>query len=294
MYNAAVTTVWRYGNGAYLRDGDGEWRYADSLSRVPGAHDLLLRDRFSPERTLPWGPHGWAFLPRPQALTDPDLRWVPDGQAAGRPRSEAHPGKLGVPWPEWEEHAGTVVGMDAPELHPANLLTVADVGRLAGFTPEVVMDYVRRGSCPGPTVRLNRTPLWSRPVVVQWLARRRRRGSTPYFEWPMHLVRDPDAGAVAVQAGKVAGSPWSLVVTVEDLEPRIVDLTRWTLLSDILDSPFRLEHDSTGVHLWWLDDGQRQEIPGVQKLVADWAAAHPELRTELVPAKLNGADQDRR
>jgi hypothetical protein len=110
----------------------------------------------------------------------------------------------------------------------------------------------------------------------------------------MHLVRDPDVGAVAVQAGKVAGSPWSLVVTVEGLEPRIVDLTRWTLLSDILDSPFRLEHDSTGVHLWWLDDGRRQEIPGVQKLVADWAAAHPELRTELVPAKLNGADQDRR
>jgi hypothetical protein len=110
----------------------------------------------------------------------------------------------------------------------------------------------------------------------------------------MHLVRDPDAGAVAVQAGKVAGSPWSLVVTVEDLEPRIVDLTHWSLLSDILDSPFRLEHDSTGVHLWWLDDGRRQEIPGVPKLVADWAAAHPELRTELVPAKLNGADQDRR
>ena len=83
------------------------------------------------------------------------------------------PSVILLPLDFWNRHAGDVIDIDAPELHPGAVLIIEDVARAVGLSPESLMEYVRRGTFPQPPVRLGRTPAWPRPVVEQWIAQRR-------------------------------------------------------------------------------------------------------------------------
>ena len=175
--------------------------------------------------------------------------------------------------------------MLAPELHPQNLLSIEMVAQLAGLTPESLMEYVRRQACPLPTVRQNRTPLWSEPIINTWLVNRRRRGqSAVVLANPRHPVRlDRVTGRTGIQVGKVVGSPWSLVVTTDTTEPIMVDLSHTPLLAEWIESPFRLDPGRSRTRVFrQCDDGSELEVPCVSEVIADWvtrygAGDEPEL-----------------
>jgi predicted DNA-binding transcriptional regulator AlpA len=73
-----------------------------------------------------------------------------------------------IPRPLWDGHANDIIGMDAPEMHPDRLMTMEMVAAAIGVTPASLLEYLRRGACPGPPVRIGRTPAWTRPIVEQW------------------------------------------------------------------------------------------------------------------------------
>jgi predicted DNA-binding transcriptional regulator AlpA len=254
--------------GNYFRDAVGTWRYRATQVPVPGARDLLLMDRFAPARTRS-DEHGFALFERPLALTDPDLAWIRE-EVPHDERQESFPGKLGVPWSAWEVRACNVVGMQAPELHPQDLLSAEQVAALAGLSTASLMEYVRREVCPPPTVRQVRSVLWAKPIVAAWLATRR---AVPMAN-PQHLVRlDRKTGRTAIQVGKVEHSPWSLVVTTDTKQPRMVNLLDQPLLSDLVDSPFRLETAEPGTRLFERNlEGYEVEIP-VSQVLLDWVTS---------------------
>jgi len=162
------------GGGAYWRDRDGVWRYADSRDAVPGARDLRLRDLFDPPLHMITGDDGeerpTRLVPRAWARRAPGhpLTWVYDFATLGG-RDD-----IAVPAAAWDERAGTVVAMTAPELHPHNLQGVEAVAELLAVTASTVRAYLARGQMPEPVVRVGRTPVWSRPVIERWLPARRR------------------------------------------------------------------------------------------------------------------------
>jgi hypothetical protein len=65
-----------------------------------------------------------------------------------------------------------VVGMLAPELHVMTMLTVADIGQLAGVSKASIDSYRYRGYLPEPQATRGRPPLWARPIVRRWLQTR--------------------------------------------------------------------------------------------------------------------------
>ncbi len=284
-YHVVVTTTQVEYENNYYRDSAGVWRYRVTGAPVPRARDLLLMDRFAPSRTRS-DEHGWALFDRPTALTDPDLNWVLEDVPHAN-RQEAFPGKLGVPWPEWERRAHKVVGMLAPELHPQNLLSADMVARLAGLSTASLMEYVRRGACPGPTVRQTRCLFWTQPIVANWLANRKRRGQVATTMGnPQYMVRiDGATGRTAFQVGKIPSSPWCLVVTTDTNEPMMVDLTEAPLLSEQVDSPFRLVPDKSRTRVLARDgEGHYIDVPRVGEVIAAWVAQHvPGQEPDLVP-----------
>ncbi len=156
------------GGGTYRRDEAGVWRYTVGGEPVPGARDLRLGELYDPEA-------------HPD---DPGLRVVPRHWVGLRP---GHPlawaaayGELGtrtpflVPADEWSSHVENVVGMLAPELHPSRLLAIDEVASIAGISEVTVRAYVHRRQMPQPVARVGGSPVWSRPVIEQWLRGRRR------------------------------------------------------------------------------------------------------------------------
>ena len=156
------------GGGTYRRDEAGVWRYTVGGEPVPGARDLRLGELYDPEA-------------HPD---DPTLRVVPRHWVGLRP---GHPlawamayGELGtrtpflVPADEWSSHVDNVVGMLAPELHPSRLLAIDEVASIAGISEVTVRAYVHRRQMPQPVSRVGGSPVWSRPVIEQWLRGRRR------------------------------------------------------------------------------------------------------------------------
>lgn len=268
-YTVGVTPTVDYDNN-YSRDPAGTWTYKANGAPVPGARDLLLMDRFAPTRTRR-DEHGFALFDRPTALTDPDLSWIRD-EVPRDTWQEGLSGKLGVPWPEWERRAHRVVGMQAPELHPQALLSTEHVASLAGLTAGSLMEYVRRGTVPAPTVRQGRSLLWSKPIVMAWLVGRKPKRD---LKNPRHLVSiDRATGRTAVQVGKVDSSPWSLVVTVDTMQPLMVNLVDNPLLPGFVESPFRLEANADKTRLFAQNiDGSETEIP-VSDVISDWQAQH--------------------
>ena len=84
-----------------------------------------------------------------------------------------------MPVGEWERRADVPFGLWAPELAPTRLLAVADVARLAGVSAATITAYLCRGHMPAPVTRLGTSPVWSRPVITQWLAGRPGQGARP-------------------------------------------------------------------------------------------------------------------
>lgn len=152
------------GSGNYRRDPDGTWRYTADGSPVPGARDLLLSEAYAPE---PDGA-GHRVVPRAWLRLRPGhpLAWVHEYTAVGER------GPVLVPEAEWRGRAATVIGMQAPELHPAHLLGVDEVAAVAGIAPVTVRAYLHRRQMPPPVARIAGSPVWSRPVVERWASTR--------------------------------------------------------------------------------------------------------------------------
>jgi predicted DNA-binding transcriptional regulator AlpA len=158
----------------YVRDRRGTWRYAATGQAVPGARDLTLRSlyRFPIHR-------GQVLVPVALARTEAELGWclawthTLTTRLAGRRLTTV----LRIPVGEWERRADLPFGLWAPELTASRVLCIADVARLAGVSPATITAYLSRRQMPPPVARLGHTPVWSRPVIAEWLATRPGQGA---------------------------------------------------------------------------------------------------------------------
>lgn len=158
------------GGGNFLRTG-GSWLYAATRGPVPGAADVTFERRYSGAARVNRGgvilvlldP---AWVSGPEAR--PELAWCAAYQADSGP--------VAVPLAEFEARGPVVVGLTAPELDPAELLTASAIARLLGVSRGTVNAYHSRGQMPPPVATLNsRLPLWTRPIVDHWSAGQSRR-----------------------------------------------------------------------------------------------------------------------
>lgn len=157
----------------YVRDRRGTWRYAASGQAVPGARDLTLRSlyRFPVRRSC-------VLVPVHQVRTEAELSWC---MAWIQTITTAlHNGQIEtvfrIPVGEWERRADIPIGLWAPELTASRLLGVAEVARLAGVTPATITAYLSRQRMPPPMTRIGNSPVWSSPVIHQWLSSRPGQG----------------------------------------------------------------------------------------------------------------------
>ena len=158
----------------YVRDRRGTWRYAATGETVPAGRDLTLRSlyRFPIHR-------GQVLVPVILARTEPELSWCVawshtlTTRLAGRRSTTV----LRIPVGEWERRADVPFGLWAPELTASRLLSINDVARLSGVTGATITAYLSRRRMPPPVARLGHTPVWSRPVIAQWLASRPGQGT---------------------------------------------------------------------------------------------------------------------
>jgi predicted DNA-binding transcriptional regulator AlpA len=157
----------------YVRDRRGTWRYEVTGESVPGARDLTLRSlyRFPARR-------GQVLVPVELVRSEAELGWCLAWK--GSLTTVVRGGRLVTVLPvavgEWERRADIPFGLWAPELTPARLLGVSGVARLAGVSPATITAYLSRRRMPPPVTRVGNTPLWSRPVIHQWLAGRPGQG----------------------------------------------------------------------------------------------------------------------
>ena len=161
----------------YVRDRRGTWRYSATGRAVAGARDLTLRSlyRFPVRRST-------VLVPLHQARNDAaELAWclawkqtLTTALLDGKIETV-----LRVPMGEWERRADIPIGLWAPELTASRLLGIAEVARLAGVSPATITAYLSRRRMPEPVMRIGHTPMWSRPIVRQWLAQRPGQGVRP-------------------------------------------------------------------------------------------------------------------
>ncbi|WP_157987901.1 helix-turn-helix transcriptional regulator [Jiangella endophytica] len=155
-----------------MRTG-GTWVYTNSRQPVPGAEDVTFGRRYAgaPRATRDDGEvvlldRDW--LEGPDAR--PELRWCIPLATLGSAAT------VEVPVDEILARSEVVVGLWAPELDPAALLTASAIARLLGVTRSTVNAYHARQQMPPPIVTLNqRVPLWTRPIIDHWAARQTRR-----------------------------------------------------------------------------------------------------------------------
>jgi predicted DNA-binding transcriptional regulator AlpA len=157
----------------YVRDGRGTWRYAATGRTVAGARDLTLRSlyRFPTQRAQ-------VLVPLDLARTEPELAWCLAWKHTLTTRVDGRrlTTVLRIPAGEWDRRADVPFGLWAPELTAGRLLAISDVARLAGVSPATVTAYLSRRRMPAPVTRIGSTPVWSRPVIAQWLASRPGQG----------------------------------------------------------------------------------------------------------------------
>jgi predicted DNA-binding transcriptional regulator AlpA len=160
----------------YVRDRRGTWRYSATGQTVPGARDLTLRSlhRFPVRRRD-------VLAPVERVRSEAELAWCMawKGTLATRVSAGGLVTVLRVPIDEWERRADIPFGLWAPELAPTRLLGVADVAHLVGVSPATITAYLSRGRMPPPVTRVGNSPVWSRPVIHQWLAGRPGQGVRP-------------------------------------------------------------------------------------------------------------------
>lgn len=164
------------GTPGYVRDRRGTWRYAATGQAVPGARDLTLRSlyRFPTHQ-------GRVLVPVDLVRAERELAWclawkdtLTTRLTGGRSITVVR-----IPLAEWERRADVPFGLWAPELTATRLLGIADVARLAGVTPATVAAYLSRRRMPSPVARIGNSPVWSRPLIAQWLAARPGQGRRP-------------------------------------------------------------------------------------------------------------------
>lgn len=172
----ATSVELRVGGGNYVRIG-GQWLYTATGYVVPGAADVTLGQRYAAAPQVERNGRNFVLL---------DVAWLSGSEArrelswsagyvvdfdGARPRLTA-----AVPAAEFARRADVVVGLTAPELDAANLLTASVIAEALGVTRSTVNAYHSRGQMPPPAVVLNRRlPLWPQPVIDHWLAGHRRR-----------------------------------------------------------------------------------------------------------------------
>jgi len=180
------------GGGAYLRDEEGIWFDARTGEVIPGASDLRLADLYDPP--LDERPDGAVRLvPRAWASRHPDhpLAWAyAYADLGGRE-------PIAVPVGAWDERAGAVVAMAAPEVHLHHLIGVDDVAARLEVTRATVRSYLARGQMPEPVARIGGSPVWSGPLIDRWVATRRGRGGAGDGAAGAGDGRDDQAGAGA-------------------------------------------------------------------------------------------------
>ena len=157
----------------YLRDRRGTWRYTATGQAVPGARDLTLRSlyRFPVH-------HGSVHVPVDLVRTEAELGWCLRWRHTLTTRLNGRRSVtvLRIPVGEWDRRADVPFGLWAPELTAGRLLGISDVAQLAGVSPATITAYLSRRRMPEPVMRVGHTPLWSRPVIRQWLAARPGQG----------------------------------------------------------------------------------------------------------------------
>ncbi|PSK98223.1 AlpA family transcriptional regulator [Haloactinopolyspora alba] len=170
--NAELTA----GGGNYVRSA-GSWLYAATGDPVPGAADLTLGQRYAAaprvqrdEREYVLLDDGWLL----GSQARPELGWCLQCMVR---ITDAHPSlTAAVPVEELAGRASVVVGLTAPELEAANLLTSSAIAHLLGVTRSTVNAYHSRGQMPPPALTLSRRlPLWPRPIIDHWMAGHTRR-----------------------------------------------------------------------------------------------------------------------
>ena len=140
---------------------------------MPGARDLTLRSLYR----LPTA-GGHVLVPVDLVRSEAELAWclawkhtlttrLSDGRVAT---------VLRVPVGEWERRADVPFGLWAPELTAGRLLDIGDVAHLAGVTPATITAYLSRRRMPPPIMRIGSSPVWSKPIISQWLAGRPGQG----------------------------------------------------------------------------------------------------------------------
>lgn len=150
----------------YRRDGAGRWRYTVTGGVVTGAHDVTLRNLYAFTRA-----DGVIEVPLEEAQIDDNLAWCLDFRGDLRISSAGSRARtvIAVPADAWDERARLPLTVYAPELTPDQLLDTDGVAALAAVDRSTVAAYLARGQLPEPVARLGNSPVWSRPVIRQWL-----------------------------------------------------------------------------------------------------------------------------
>lgn len=157
----AVFTAFR---GTYVRDADGTWSYRWG-DPVPNARDVHLSD------VLP--------LLGPTTLRRSDIHALREQDLALVTARYGVDGPMRTRRRDGREDA--IVGMSAPEVEAANMMTVACLADAASVSKATIDSYRYRGLLPEPQTVISRTPLWSPVIVARWLGEREEAG---------HDVRD--------------------------------------------------------------------------------------------------------
>jgi len=171
----AALDLWLHIPPGYVRDARGRWRYEATGTAVPGARDATLATlySFASEDDV-------LLVPVDLARGRDELAWcarVAVGErdvVVGRRAQRV----LEVPRPQWEARCHAPLGLDAPELMPDRLLSLAGIARLAGVSYQTAASYFSRRevSFPEAVARLAGNPVWSEPVVRSWLTSRPGKG----------------------------------------------------------------------------------------------------------------------
>ena len=141
--------------GTYRRDRHGVWRYAWG-DPVPGSGDVRLSEVLA------------LHLATSLRHADPGALRREEVASICAPYGIARAQLV-------RTDGGTtdaIVGMRAPEVEAAAMMTVADVAEAASVTKATIDSYRYRGLLPEPQLVVARTPLWARPIIGRWLDER--------------------------------------------------------------------------------------------------------------------------
>lgn len=88
--------------------------------------------------------------------------------------------RTGAPVPGAHDlQLGAELVMEAPELHPAQLLCVEQAAAFCSIKPGSLRNMVARGAAPAPVLHVGVAPVWTAGVLRAWLETRPGHGGRP-------------------------------------------------------------------------------------------------------------------